>query len=128
LVAAAPALKDKPAAGELAGEWVVEAYILGGELVQPGDHIQLSPDGRATFSGGPPQATHEGTYTLRKKADPARIDVSFRGRRAGPMVGIVKFDGETLVICFGHAARPTESAYPAGTAIGLLTLRRAKEV
>jgi uncharacterized protein (TIGR03067 family) len=125
LVVAAPALKDKPGSEGLAGQWVVEAYLFGGEMVAPGVHIQFSPDGRATCSGGPPQATHEGTYTFDRKADPARIDVSFR--RAAPMVGIFKCDGDALVICFGDTARPAEFTSPAGTAVGLLTLRRTKK-
>jgi uncharacterized protein (TIGR03067 family) len=126
LAVGAPALKDKPPALDLAGEWVVAAYVLGGKEVPPGVHIRFAADGAATFSGGPPAATTVGEYTLNAARSPAEVDILFPGTGAGAMIGIVKRDGDDLVLCFGPpGARPTRFESPAGSGVGLLTLKRA---
>jgi uncharacterized protein (TIGR03067 family) len=124
---AAPGPKDKPAALDLTGEWEVSAYILGGKEAPPGVHIRFAADGTATFFGGPPAATYGGEYTLNLKRSPAEVDIVFPGSTAGAMIGIVKRDGDDLVLCFGPAgARPAKFESPDGSGFGLLTLKRVK--
>jgi uncharacterized protein (TIGR03067 family) len=125
VVFAAPAPKEKPAALDLAGEWEITAYILGGKEAPPGVHIRFAADGTATFFGGPPAATHVGEYTLNVKRSPAEVDIVFPGSTAGAMIGIIKRDGENLLLCFGpRDGRPTEFKSPDGSGVGLLTLKR----
>jgi uncharacterized protein (TIGR03067 family) len=124
---AAPAPKDKPPALDLAGEWEITTYVLGGKEAPPGVHIRFTGDGAATFFGGPPGATHDGEYTLNVKRSPAELDIQFPGSSAGAMIGIVKRDGENLLICFGPAgSRPAEFKSPDTSGIGLLTLKRVE--
>jgi uncharacterized protein (TIGR03067 family) len=126
LALGAPALKEKPPALDLAGEWVVAAYVLGGQAAPPGVHIHFAADGKATFSGGPPAATTVGEYTLNAARSPAEVDIVFPGSGAGAMIGLVRRDGDHLRICFGPpGARPTKFESPAGSGVGLLTLKRA---
>ncbi len=128
VVVGAPTLKEKPPAISLSGEWVVAGYIIGGNAAEPGVHIQFAADGTATFSGGPPKTTTVGKYTFNSKKDPAEVDILFPDSNAGAMIGIVKIVGDGLELCFGPAGeRPTKFEAPAGTAIGLLTLKRVKK-
>jgi uncharacterized protein (TIGR03067 family) len=127
LAVGAPNLKDPPASPDLVGEWVVEAFTFGGNGVPTGARVRLTADGRFVFGAPPPLPTHEGTYTADRSKAPAQIDVGFSAAGASPMVGIFRFDGDALVICFGPADRPTEFAAPAGSRVGLLTLKRAEK-
>jgi len=124
---AAPALKDKPPPGpELVGEWVVASYIVGGKEAAPGVHIRFTGDGSATFSGGLSPSTQEGTYTINVTKFPAEVNILFGESRAEPMIGIVKMEGDNLILCFGPVgSRPTKFESPEGSKFGLLTLKRA---
>jgi uncharacterized protein (TIGR03067 family) len=127
LAVAAPAPKEKPAALDLTGEWEIARYVLGGKEAPPGVHIRFKADGTATFFGGPPATTHVGEYTLNLKKSPAEVDIVFPGSTAGAMIGIVKRDGDNLLLCFGPAdARPTRFESPDGSSVGLLTLKPVK--
>jgi uncharacterized protein (TIGR03067 family) len=124
----APTLKDKPPALDLSGEWIVARYILGGNEVDPGVHIRFAADGKATFSGGPPASTTVGDFTANLAKKPAEVDIVFPNSGAGAMIGIIKMDGGDLILCFGPAGdRPAKFESPAGTGIGLLTLKRPKK-
>jgi uncharacterized protein (TIGR03067 family) len=124
LTVAAPGPKDKPAALDLAGEWEFTAYILGGKEVPSGDHVRFATDGTATIFGPPPEEKCVGEYTLNLKRSPATVDIVFPGAM-GAILGIVKREGDDLVLCFGPAdARPTNFESPAGSGVRLLTLKR----
>jgi uncharacterized protein (TIGR03067 family) len=124
LVVAAPGPKDKPAALDLAGEWEITAYILGGKEVPSCDHFRFATDGTATIFGPPPEEKCVGEYTLNLKRSPATVDIVFPGAM-GAIFGIVKREGDDLVLCFGPTdARPTKFESPAGSGVRLLTLKR----
>ena len=124
LTVAAPGPKDKPAALDLTGEWEVTAYILGGKEFPSADHVRFGTDGTATFFGPPPEEKCVGEYTLDLKRSPAKVDIVFPGAM-GAIVGIVKREGDDLVLCFGPTdARPTKFESPAGSGVRLLTLKR----
>ena len=124
LTVAAPGPKDKPAALDLAGEWEITADVLGGKEVPSGDHVRFATDGTATFFGGPPEEKCVGEYTLNLKQSPATVDIVFPGA-LGTILGIVKREGDDLVLCFGPAeARPTKFESTAGSGFRLLTLKR----
>jgi uncharacterized protein (TIGR03067 family) len=127
LTAGAPAPKYKPVGLDMTGEWEITTYVLGGKEAPPGVHVRFASDGTATFFGGPPAATHVGSYTLNVKRSPAELDIQFPSSTAGAMIGIVKRDGENLLICFGPAdSRPTKFESPDGSGVGLLTLKSVK--
>jgi uncharacterized protein (TIGR03067 family) len=122
---AAPGPKDKPAALDLTGEWEVTAYILDGMESPPGVHIKFATDGTTTFFGGESDLIFEGTYTFDPKKSPAEVDIEFRGEAAQSMIGIVKRDGDGLLLSFTQTGtRPTKFESPAGSGVGLLTLKR----
>jgi uncharacterized protein (TIGR03067 family) len=122
---AAPGPKDRPVALDLVGEWGITAYVLGGKEVPSGDHVRFATDGTATFFGPPPEEKCVGEYTLNLKRSPATVDVVFPGAM-GAILGIVKREGDDLVLCFGPTdARPTKFESPAGSGVRLLTLKRA---
>ena len=126
LIVGAPALKDKSAVIELAGEWEVAAYVLNGMEAKPGVHIRF--DGMmAVFSGGPFGTTHNGTYTSNLNQTPAELDIRFPDGNGAAMIGIIKRNGDDLILCFGAETRPTTFESPVGSGIGLLTLKRVKK-
>lgn len=123
----APGPKDKPAALDLTGEWEVTAYVLDGKESPPGVHIKFASDRTHAFIDGQTGQSFEGTYTFDPKKSPAEVDIEFRGEAAQSMIGIVKRDGDGLLLSFTQTGtRPTKFESPAGSGVGLLTLKRVK--
>jgi uncharacterized protein (TIGR03067 family) len=125
LAVGAPALKEKTTELDVVGEWVVSDYLVGGQPAPPGVEIRFAADGTSVFSGGPPMTTHRATYTVDRKQSPVAIDIVFPDLPGSTMVGIVKADGDNLVVCFNSGGeRPKEFTSPPKSATGLLTLKR----
>jgi uncharacterized protein (TIGR03067 family) len=127
LTIAAPGPKDAKAdPPKIEGNWVLESYVLGGKEVDREKGVVFKfADGRLTVGTEP-----EMTYLLDPKADPPRVDLFAGKGKQKSILGIYKFKGETLVICFPHngdAGRPTKFESPDGTNIVLLTLNREKK-
>jgi uncharacterized protein (TIGR03067 family) len=127
LAIAAPVPKEKPADLDLTGEWEVAAYLLGGNEAPPGVHIRFDADRTTTFFGGPPGSTTVGEYKFDPKRSPAEIDITFAPAGQIRMTGIVKRQGDNLLLCFTQSGtRPTKFESPAESGVGLLTLNRVK--
>jgi uncharacterized protein (TIGR03067 family) len=125
LILGAPSLKDKPATIDLNGEWEISSYLLDGRAAPTDVHIHFD-GGIATFTGGP-FGDVVGTCTFDLNRTPAELDIRFPDGRGEPMIGIIKREGQGLLLCFASKTRPTKFESPKDSDIGLITLIRAKK-
>ena len=135
LAVAAPGVKDPPKKKDLPtvhGEWTVESIMIGGMVLprqQAGglDTFQFSPDGTMTVrtsAGGVPK-NETGRYKLDETKNPAEIDLVPDAAANEPtMLGIFKFEGDTLTLCVGEK-RPAKFETVAGELSIIVTLKRA---
>jgi uncharacterized protein (TIGR03067 family) len=136
LAVAAPGVKDPPKkeVPTLVGEWVGETGVAGGKPKPPpaGTTMTFTADGKMVLAErGHPERNKEGTYTADPKKTPGELDLVPVGPGPGKeekLAGIYKIEGDTLTICFAmDGKRPTEFASPDGSAVMLITLKRAKK-
>jgi len=129
----APAAKEAPKkdAPSLVGEWVPTQAVRGGkpDLPPAGTSITFNADGKILLKEGMRDKAEEGTYKIDAKKDPAEIDIvsPAKGKDA-PVLGIYKFEKDTLVLCIVMGTdRPTKFESPEGSEVMLITLQRAKK-
>ena len=136
LTVAAPGVKEAPKkeAPTLVGEWVGETGVMGGKPKPPppGTKLTFTADGKMVMADGDrPEQKMEGTYTSDPKKTPGELDLIPGNAPAGRderLAGIFKIEGDTLTICFAmDGKRPTEFTSPGGSAVMLITLKRAKK-
>jgi RNA polymerase sigma factor (sigma-70 family) len=113
---------------KILGTWELVSLEEGGQKA-PAEAIQeakvtFAADGKMTVKQG---ANEQGfTYEL----DPAKKPKEFSGTNAQgrTVLGIYKFDGDTLTICYARGGdRPTEFASKEDTAVVLEVLKREKK-
>lgn len=103
------------------GDWTIESSIMGG-VENPRDQLKglivTFEDDKHTLKMGD-QVLQVGTQKIDPSKSPKTIDVTMiEGPNKGQvMVGIYKFDGETLTVSFDPFGkkRPTEFKSPAGS-------------
>ena len=124
LVVGAPALKGKPVADSLLGDWVMDRAIIGGRpsAAPPAPiRYRFGVDGQWFIDTG------AGERRERYAADPAAkpaATIDLGGRR-----GIYKIDGGKLTICiarFKDALRPTAFESPGGSDYAVYYFTRVK--
>jgi uncharacterized protein (TIGR03067 family) len=131
LAVGAPALKEpKKDPPSLVGEWVPELAVVGGQAMPlpMGSLVTFSRDGKCKLTDGTAAAI-DLTYIVDPKKNPAEIDVSDVGARAGAkeLMGIYRFDGDKLLICITLVGdRPKTFESLGGSQTILLTLKRFK--
>jgi uncharacterized protein (TIGR03067 family) len=136
LAVGAPGLKDEPKKeASIVGEWVGVKATAGGKdrpVPAGGISFTFTADGKFIVKEGKKEKPDEGTYKLDAKKDPAEIDIMPPAEREkqGKIEGIYKLDGDELQLCFGRgpgAERPKKFESPEGSAVMLMTLKRAKK-
>lgn len=133
LVVAAPAPKEAPKkdAPSLVGQWTPIHSLKGGkpDTPEPGSSITFTADGKVQLKEGMRERKEEATYTLDSKKEPAEIDiVPPEKAKESSIVGIYKFEKDTLVLCITMGAdRPKKFESPEGSHVILITLQRAKK-
>jgi uncharacterized protein (TIGR03067 family) len=105
----------------------VEAVVRGGrpDPAGRGVVVTFTPDGQMVVRnpGNDPVAF---PVAADPKKDPAELDFLPRpGVTDPPDRAIFKVEGDTLTICAGKQERPAKFESPAGTAVTLMTLKRA---
>jgi uncharacterized protein (TIGR03067 family) len=130
----APALKDKPAAPDLYGEWEFEAAEHNGKAdrgAADGPYrYRFNRDGTwQVFQGGNEAADRRG-FKIDPTVDPPALDFNTPPNpRDSPLVpAIYRIEGDRLTICsaFPGKPRPTAFASPPGSEAYLKILRRVK--
>jgi len=129
---AAPGAKDPPKKEppSIVGEWAPTNAVRGGkpDMPPPGTTITFKADGNVTFSEGKREKSEEGTYKIDAKKVPAEIDLVPPKGEERQIVGIYKFDKESLILCINMGKdRPTKFESPDGSEIMLITLQRVKK-
>jgi uncharacterized protein (TIGR03067 family) len=133
LAVGAPGDKEAPKkdAPSIVGEWDGEKAVRGGmerPIPDGGVKVTFTADGKLLFKEGFKDAT-EGSYKVDAKKNPAEIDLN-PPNEDGTLLGIYKFDGDTLTICLSDknsTERPTKFESPEGTNVMLITLKRVKK-
>jgi uncharacterized protein (TIGR03067 family) len=132
LTVGAPGEKDKKDGPSIVGEWKGEKAVRGGqELPIPdgGITVTFTADGKVKIVQGGKEREEHGSYKVDAKKSPAEIDLT-PPKEEGKHIGIFKIDGDTLTICMsdkGGTERPTKFESPDGSAVMLLTLKRASK-
>jgi uncharacterized protein (TIGR03067 family) len=132
LILGAPAAKDAPKkeTPSIVGEWSPTTAVRGGkpDMPPPGTSITFTADGKMLLKEGKRDRVEEGTYTSDAKKDPAEIDLVSSKGAEGKLVGIYKFDKDSLILCIAMGAdRPKKFESPEGSEIMLITLERVKK-
>lgn len=128
----APATKDAPKkeTPSLVGEWIPTQAVRGGkpDVPPPGTSLTFKADGKMIMKEGKRERKDEGTYKAYAKKDPAEIDISPPGGGEEKILGIYKFEKNTLILCIAREGeRPKKFESPDGTQTMLITLERAKK-
>jgi uncharacterized protein (TIGR03067 family) len=125
----APALKDRPKPGDIAGEWLVVEYSGGGRATpfDEGFGYTFRADGTCEFRPSAAHAPEPGRYTTDPAGRPPAIDLIVADPKCPVVRGIYRVQGDTLTLCFGGSDRPTAFESPEGQATWLYVLRRAKK-
>jgi uncharacterized protein (TIGR03067 family) len=129
----ARAAEEKDPAKALQGEWTITDWRQGGATVPLAElsTIRWAVDGtRYAFALG--DSREEGTVKVDAAKKPATIDLAIAdGESKGQeQLGIYKFDGDAIVICFGRPGtkdRPTEFSSTRANRQILMTIKRAKK-
>jgi uncharacterized protein (TIGR03067 family) len=112
------------------GTWKIKSMEVGGQELpaEARDKMRLIFKGDKLTMKGAPDGDKETTFTIDPSKKPAFIDIQpAKGDKVG-LVGIYKFDKETLVICGSEAsARPGDFTTKDGKDVGLMTLEKLKE-
>src|SRR5262249_24348196 len=117
----------------LVGAWTVESLVIGGKsrpLPPEGMGFEFAADGSMVVRVGTdkPQSA---TYKTDSSKPAADIDLTAGGgAKRPPSLGIFKFDGDILTICFDQepgADRARSFESPPGSIVLLMTLKRAKK-
>ena len=113
LILGAPGTKDPPKkdAPSLVGEWSPTSALRGGkpDLPPPGTSITFTADGKVLLKEGKRDKAEDGTYTIDAKKDPAEIDIVPSKGEEGKVIGIYKFDKDSLILCIAMGKdRPAE--------------------
>jgi len=132
VVVGAPAKEaPKKDAPSLVGEWKPTQALRGGKPDNPpeGTSITFTADGKVLLREGNAGKAEEGTYKTDAKKDPPEIDIVPPDKDKGPpVIGIYKFEKDTLVMCMIMGSdRPKKFESPEGTEIMLITLERVKK-
>jgi uncharacterized protein (TIGR03067 family) len=123
----APALKPKPPAPTLIGEWVAEEITVGGKSDPINQEVRwvFGADGtRTVFHGGERVAT--GRYTVDAKAHPAAMDLDPDKDCTYPCVFKVEKDRLTVMVNWLGDGRPTGFESRAGTRSTKYVFKRVK--
>ena len=124
LTVGAPALKDKPAAQDLYGEWEFEPEPAG-RAGDPVYRYRFNKNGTWEVLRGGEVAQQPRGFAFDPAARPPRID--FNTPPAGPLVlGIYRVDGDRLTICDAGPDQPRPAAFASGPGRSLVHLRRVK--
>ncbi len=135
LVLSAPALKDPPKQElKLAGEWVVESQVTGGQPLKSSVERKyiFSAEGTWTMTTARSKITPKltRTFAIDTMKKPAAIDMKLSATAtATAYTGIVKVEGDTLTLCYSRdaAERPTKFESPEGSTVLLIVLKRMKK-
>lgn len=126
----APALKEKPVAETLVGEWKAETITVGGKpAASQGSDVRWIFDaegGREITKGG--RRAAKGIYVVDPKAKPAILDLDKSPSAEPEYKCIYKIDGDTLTLNVGwpKADRPSEFASPDGAKCTLYVFKRVR--
>jgi uncharacterized protein (TIGR03067 family) len=112
------------------GTWKIKSMEVGGQELpaEARDKMRLVFKGDKLTMKGTPDGDKETTFTIDPSKKPAYIDIQPPKGEKSALVGIYKFDKETLVICGSEAgARPGDFTTKNGKDVGLMTLEKLKE-
>ena len=135
LLLGAPGLKAPPKQPlDLAGEWVRESITFDGQSRSPkGADLtyKFDQDGKLLIRRPGEEWRPHSAYTLDRTADPVGIDWDFDPDRPDgmKMKGIVKAEGDALIICLSNAepsVRPAAFEAKKGSATALYVFKRVK--
>lgn len=115
------------------GTWKIKSFDLTGKKesvpAEEREKIRLTFAGEKLSFKGTPQRDRETTIELDPSKKPPHITIRPPKDEAKgeTILGIYRFDKDTLTICGSPKERPTEFALTEGTQNGLLVLERVKE-
>ena len=130
LALGAPTLKEKPRTDSIVGEWMeIKRENEQKEVATLGEWI-LSEDGKLNFRReGKLEVVRPYLYSVDFTSTPITFDIRLPNDDDPLMFrGILKFDGEKLIICLAEIEkpRPTEFATKIGSKESLLVFERIK--
>jgi uncharacterized protein (TIGR03067 family) len=136
LAVGAPALKDKPPASDLYGEWEIVSTEQDGKFSpasNPPARWRFNRNGTYETFRGEKRVGYPREFRFDPKADPPTLDTHFSnspraGGASGTLLCVYRLNGDELTVCRADPGlpRPSEFAAPAGSGLLVVRFRRVK--
>lgn len=129
-----PKSKAKPIQQQILGEWQLVGTVIGGNpdrrkddrgavLTFTASEIQIAENGKR-------QENDDAVYTLDATRKPVAIDITPKRGGERKIEGILKVEGDQLVLCFPHgggAMRPTDFVSAPQSQVAVMHFKRIKK-